>query len=120
MSTGKTKSQITFQMVSLYDSCSEKFVTRISNHLRDTLGVIYEFSNLKIDTDKSILLGDIEPPSHYYKDLELNYLIYNLFDYTSVEEIIREINEQVYGISLTDIPEPSKSYIVKIVSDFSS
>jgi len=120
MSTGNNTYQITFQMVSLYDQTSEKFVTRVSNHLRDTLGVIYEFANLKIDTDKSILLGDVEPPNHYYKDLELNYLIYNLFDYQNVEEIIREINEQVYGISLTDIPEPSKSYIVKIVSDFSS
>jgi len=120
MSTGKTKSQITFQMVSLYDSCSEKFVTRVSNHLRDTLGVIYEFHDLKIPKNMNILLGDIEPPSQYYKDLELNYLIYNLFDYQNVEEIIREINEQVYGISLTDIPEPNKSYIVKIVSDFSS
>ena len=120
MSTEHTKSQITFQMVSLYDSSAEKFLTRISNHLRDTLGVIYEFSNLKIDTDKSILLGDIEPPSHYYKDLELNYLTFNLFDYQNVEEIIREINEEIYGENLVTIPDPNKSYIIKIVSDFSS
>ena len=77
--------QITFQMVSLYDSSLEKFVTRISNHLRDSLSIIYEFSDLKIDTDRSILLGDIEPPSKYYSDLELHYLVFNLFDYQSVE-----------------------------------
>jgi len=120
MSTGNNTYQITFQMVSLYDQTSEKFVTRVSNHLRDTLGVIYEFANLKIDTDKSILLGDVEPPNHYYDDIELNYLTFNLFDYTSVEEIIREINEEIYGENLVTIPDPNKSYIVKIVSDFSS
>ena len=120
MSTGINTYQITFQMVSLYDSSAEKFVTRISNHLRDTLGVIYEFHDLKIHKNINILLGDVEPPQHYYKDLELNYLIYNLFDYTSVEEIIREINEEIYGENLVTIPDPNKSYIVKIVSDFSS
>ena len=92
MSTGNNTYQITFQMVSLYDQTAETFVQRVSNHLRDTLGVMYEFPDLKIHKNMNILLGDVEPPNHYYKDLELNYLIYNLFDYTSVEEIIREIN----------------------------
>ena len=119
METGTTKYQITFQMVSIYDSSLEKFVTRISNHLRDTLGVIYEFHDLKIHKNMNILLGDIEPPNHYYKDLELNYLTFNLFDYQNVEEIIREINEEIYGENLVTIPDPNKSYIVKIVSDFS-
>ena len=92
MSAGNNTYQITFQMVSLYDQTAETFVQRVSNHLRDTLGVMYEFPDLKIHKNMNILLGDVEPPNHYYKDLELNYLIYNLFDYTSVEEIIREIN----------------------------
>ena len=120
METGTTKYQITFQMVSLYDSCLEKFVTRISNHLRNTLGVMYEFSDLKIHTNKNILLGDVEPPYHYYKDLELHYLIFNLFHYQNVEEIIKDINEEIYGKSLVEIPDENKSYVVKIVSDFSS
>ena len=68
----------------------------------------------------NILLGDVEPPQHYYDDIELKYLIYNLFDYTSVEEIIKEINEEIYGENLVTIPDPNKSYIIKIVSDFSS
>ena len=118
--TGISTYQITFQMVSLYDQTAEKFVTRISNHLRDTLGVIYEFSNLKIHKNMNILLGDVEPPSQYYSDLELNYLIFNLFDYTSVEEIIKEINQEIYGDNLVTIPDPNKSYIIKIISDFSS
>jgi len=80
---------------------------------------MYEFSNLKIDKDKNILLGDVEPPSEYYNDIELNYLTFNLLDYTSVEEIIKEINEEVYGDNLVTIPDPNKSYIVKLVSDFS-
>ena len=117
--TGNNTYQITFQMVSLYDSSLEKFVTRISNYLRDTLGVMYEFSHLKIHTNKNILLGDIQPPSHYYKDLELHYLIFNLFDYSSVEEIIKDINEEIYGENLVTIPNPNKSYIIKIISDFS-
>lgn len=112
--------QITFQMVSLYDSSLEKFVTRISNQLRDTLGVMYEFSDLKIHRNKNILLGDIEPPNHYYKDLELHYLKFNLFDYTTVEEIIKDINKEIYGENLVTIPDSSKSFIIKIVSDFSN
>ena len=117
--TGNNTYQITFQMVSLYDQTSEKFLTRVSNHLRDTLGIMYEFSNLKIDKNKNILLGDVEPPSDYYSDLELNYLIYNLFDYQNVEDIIRDINIEIYGENLVTIPDPNKSYIIKIVSDFS-
>ena len=117
--TGNTKYHITFQTVSIYDQSLEKFVERTSNHLRDTLGIMYEFSNLKIDKDKNILLGDIQPPSHYYKDLELHYLIFNLFDYPSVEEIIKDINQEIYGENLVTIPDLNKSYIIKIVSDFS-
>jgi len=118
--TGNNTYQITFQMVSLYDETSEKFVERISNHLRDTLGIMYEFSNLKIDKNKNILLGDVEPPSEYYSDLDLYYLVFNLFDYQNVEEIIKEINQEIYGENLVTIPDPNKSYIIKIVSDFSS
>ena len=67
----------------------------------------------------NILLGDVEPPSQYYKDLDLYYLVFNLFDYQNVEEIIKEINQEIYGENLVTIPDPNKSYIIKIVSDFS-
>ena len=117
--TGNNTYQITFQMVSLYDSSVEKFVTRVSNHLRDTLGVMYEFPDLKIDKNMNILLGDVEPPSDYYSDLDLYYLVFNLFDYQNVEEIIKEINQEIYGENLVTIPDPNKSYIIKLVSDFS-
>lgn len=116
---GNNTYQITFQMVSLYDQTSEKFVTRISNHLRDSLSIIYDFPDLKIHKNMNILLGDVEPPSEYYSDLELHYLIYNLFNYQNVEEIIKEINQEIYGENLVTIPDPNKSYILKIVSDFS-
>ena len=118
--TGNNTYQITFQMVSLYDQTSEKFVTRISNHLRDSLSIIYDFPDLKIHKNKNILLGDVEPPSEYYSDLDLYYLVFNLFDYQNVEEIIKEINQEIYGENLVTIPDPNKSYIIKIVSDFSS
>ena len=115
----KHKYHITFQMVSLYDQSLEKFVERTSNHLRDSLSIIYDYSDLKINTDRSILLGDIEPPNEYYRELELHYLIFNLFDYSSVEEIIKDINEEIYGENLVTIPNTNKSYIIKIISDFS-
>ena len=119
--TGNNTYQITFQMVSLYDQTSEKFVTRISNHLRDSLSIIYDFPDLKINNkNMNILLGDVEPPSQYYKDLDLYYLVFNLFDYQNVEEIIKEINQEIYGENLVTIPDPNKSYIIKIISDFSS
>lgn len=117
--TGTTKYHITFQTVSLYDQSLEKFVERTSNHLRDSLSIIYEYSDLKINTDRIILLGDIEPPSHYYKDLELHYLVFNLFNYPSVEEIIKDINEEIYGENLVTIADSNLSYIIKIISDFS-
>ena len=118
--TGNNTYQITFQMVSLYDQTSEKFVTRISNHLRDSLSIIYDFPDLKINNkNMNILLGDVEPPSQYYKDLDLYYLVFNLLDYQNVEEIIKEINQEIYGENLVTIPDPNKSYIVKIVSNFS-
>jgi len=119
--TGNNTYQITFQMVSLYDQTSEKFVTRISNHLRDSLSIIYDFPDFKIhNKNMNILLGDVEPPSQYYKDLDLYYLVFNLFDYQNVEEIIKEINQEIYGENLVTIPDPNKSYIIKLVSDFSS
>ena len=118
--TGNNTYQLTFQMVSLYDQTSEKFVTRISNHLRDSLSIIYDFPDLKINNkNMNILLGDVEPPSEYYSDLDLYYLVFNLFDYQNVEEIIKEINQEIYGENLVTIPDPNKSYIIKIVSDFS-
>ena len=117
--TGDNTYQITFQMVSLNDSSVEKFVTRVSNHLRDPLSIIYDFPDLKIHKNMNILLGDVEPPSEYYRDLELHYLVFNLFSYPSVEEIIKEINQEIYGENLVTIPDPNKSYIIKIVSDFS-
>ena len=118
--TGNNTYQLTFQMVSLYDQTSEKFVTRISNHLRDSLSIIYDFPDLKINNkNMNILLGDVEPPSQYYKDLDLYYLVFNLLDYQNVEEIIKEINQEIYGENLVTIPDPNKSYIIKIVSNFS-
>ena len=47
MSTGKTKSQITLQLVSVYDRTLEQYVERVSNYLRDSLSITYEFIDLK-------------------------------------------------------------------------
>ena len=47
MSTGHTKSQITLQLVSVYDRTIEHYVERVSNYLRDSLSITYEFIDLK-------------------------------------------------------------------------
>jgi hypothetical protein len=46
MSTGHTKSQITLQLVSVYDRTLEHYVERVSNYLRDSLSITYEFIDL--------------------------------------------------------------------------
>ena len=121
--TGKTKSQITLQLVSVYDSTIEHYVERVSNYLRDSLSITYEFIDLKNYENKNemdIVLGDIEPPSYFSLDKNIHYLEFYLFDYSSVEDIIKDINIEVYGESLVEIPDTKNIYIIKIISDFSS
>ena len=123
MSTGKTKSQITLQLVSVYDSTIERYVERVSNYLRDSLSITYEFIDLKNFENKNemdIVLGDIEPPSYFSLNKNIHYLEFYLFDYSSVEDIIKDINIEVYGESLVEIPDTKNIYIIKIISDFSS
>ena len=123
MSTGKTKSQITLQLVSVYDSTIERYVERVSNYLRDSLSITYEFIDLKNFENKNemdIVLGDIEPPSYFSLNKNIHYLKFYLFDYSSVEDIIKDINIEVYGVSLVEIPDTKNIYIIKIISDFSS
>ena len=123
MSTGKTKSQITLQLVSVYDRTLEQYVERVSNYLRDSLSITYEFIDLKNFENKNemdIVLGDIEPPSYFSLNKNIHYLEFYLFDYSSVEDIIKDINIEVYGESLVEIPDTKNIYIIKIISDFSS
>ena len=123
MSTVHTKSQITLQLVSVYDRTLEQYVERVSNYLRDSLSITYEFIDLKNFENKNemdIVLGDIEPPSYFSLDKNIHYLEFYLFDYSSVEDIIKDINIEVYGESLVEIPDTKNSYIIKIISDFSS
>ena len=123
MEKGKTKTKITFQIVSEYDQTLEKFVERVSRYLRDYLAISYDFSDIrKFSTNKELdlVLGDIIPPLAVFEKEVVHFLIYNLFDFQSVDDIIKEINEEIYGESLIEIPNENKSYVVKIVSDFSS
>ena len=123
MNTGHTKSQITLQLVSVYDRTIEHYVERVSSYLRDSLSITYEFIDLKNYENKNemdIVLGDIEPPSYFSLNKNIHYLDFYLFDYSSVEDIIKDINIEVYGESLVEIPDTKNIYIIKIISDFSS
>lgn len=123
MSTVHTKSQITLQLVSVYDRTLEHYVERVSNYLRDSLSITYEFIDLKNYENKNemdIVLGDIEPPSYFSLDKNIRYLEFYLFDYSSVEDIIKDINIELYGESLVEIPDTKNIYIIQIISDFSS
>jgi hypothetical protein len=123
METGRTKTQITFQVSSEYDRTLESFVERVSRYISDYASISYDFSDIrKFVTNKELdlVLGDIIPPDLVCEGQVIQYLIFNLFDYQSVEEIIRDINEEIYGKSLVEIPDENKSYVVKIISNFSS
>ena len=123
MEKGKTKTKITFQIVSEYDQTLEKFVERVSRYLRDYLAISYDFSDIrKFSTNKELdlVLGDIIPPSFVLgKEENIKTIEYHLFDYPSVEDIIKEVNFEVYGESLVQIPNSDIIYIIKIISDFS-
>ena len=80
------------------------------------LAFTQQFSTNK---ELDLVLGDIIPPDLVCEGEVIQYLIFNLFDYQSVEEIIKDINVEIYGQSLVEIPDQNKSYVVKIISDFS-
>ena len=119
----KTKSQVTLQLVSIYDSTHEHYVERVSRYLRDSLSVTYDFMHFRKvpkNREMDLVFGDIIPPS-FVLDSEENIktIEYHLFDYPSVEDIIKEVNVEVYGEELVQIPDSDIIYIIKIVSDFS-
>jgi len=120
---GKTKSQVTLQLVSLYDMTHEHYVERVSRYLRDSLSVTYDFMNFRKvpkTREMDLVFGDIIPPSFVLGSEEnVRTIEYHLFDYPSVEDIIKEVNVEVYGENLVTIPDSNKIYIIKIVSDFS-
>ena len=120
---GKTKSQVTLQLVSIYDMTHEHYVERVSRYLRDSLSVTYDFMNFRKvpkTREMDLVFGDIIPPSFVLGSEEnIKTIEYHLFDYPSVEDIIKEVNVEVYGESLVQIPNSDIIYLIKIVSDFS-
>src|SRR5210317_1548812 len=122
--TGNNTYQITLQLVSIYDMTHEHYVERVSRYLRDSLSVTYDFMNFRNVPNKNremdLVFGDIIPPSFVLgKEENIKTIEYHLFDYPSVEDIIKEVNVEVYGKSLVQIPDSDIIYIIKIVSDFS-
>ena len=121
--TGNNTYQITLQLVSLYDMTHEHYVERVSRYLRDSLSVTYHFMNFRKvpkNREMDLVFGDIIPPSFVLGSEEnIKTIEYHLFDYPSVEDIIKEVNVEVYGKSLVQIPNSKIIYIIKIISDLS-
>jgi len=71
--------------------------------------------------EMDLVFGDIIPPSFVLGSEEnIKTFEYYLFDYPTVEDIIKEVNVEVYGESLIQIPDSDIIYIIKIISDFSN
>jgi hypothetical protein len=92
---------LTFQFISLYDRTIFHFVERVTQHLRES---IYILKDERLNgIGESLTLGDIIPEK--YLSTKSNWYIYQLDQYQDLEDIIQQLNQDLYGTNLTDIPE---------------
>jgi hypothetical protein len=109
----KTNS-LTFQFISWYDRTIFHFVERVTQHLRES---IYILNDEKLNGIKEALtLGDIIPDK--YLSTESNWYIYQIDPYLDVEDIILQLNKDIFGENLIDIPDPEVDVVVKFVHGF--
>ena len=105
---------LTFQFISCYDRTIFHFVERVTQHLRESIHVILEESIN--NSHESVTLGDIIPDK-YLSD-ESRHLIYLLQNYSCVEDIILQLNKDIFGEDLIEIPDPENDVVVKFVYGF--
>jgi hypothetical protein len=101
--------KIIFQYNSYLDSSVFKTVSRLSDQLKEV--IYFNLEDLKEDQT----IGDINPimKSDANNLKELNY---ELRSESEVENVIRQINFDIFGESLVEIPTPEFIYIIKIIS----
>jgi hypothetical protein len=101
--------KIIFQYNSYLDSSVFKTVSRLSDQLKEV--IYFKLENFKEDQT----IGDIDPKikSDTQNFKELNY---ELWSESDVENVIKQINFDIFGESLVEIPNPDFIYVIKIVS----
>jgi hypothetical protein len=112
----KTQENLTFQFISFYDRTIFHFVERVTQHLRESIYVILEES-IK-DSQESLTLGDIIPDK--YISTKSNWYIYQMDQYQDVEDIIQQLNQDLYGTNLIEMSDPEIDVVVKFVHGFNS
>jgi hypothetical protein len=104
-------STIKFQFISLYDRTIFHFVERVTQHLRESIHVILEESIN--NSHESVTLGDIIPDN--YLSTKSRHFVYLLQDYSDVEDIILQLNKDIFGEDLIEIPDTENDIVVKFV-----
>ena len=103
-----------FQFISGYDNTIFHFVERVTQHFRES---IYILNDEKLNGIKEPLaLGDIIPAK--YLSIKSNWYIYQMDQYQDVEDIIQQLNQDLYVTNLTDIADPEDDVVVNFVHGF--
>jgi len=98
----------TFQFTNFYDRNTIEFSERVTQHLRES---IYIFSDEKLNGIKeSLTLGDILPEK--YLSTKSYWFIYQMDQYQDVEDIILQLNRDIFAEDLSD---PEIDIVVKFV-----
>jgi hypothetical protein len=105
--------KIIFQYNSYLDSSVFKTVSRLSDQLKEV--IYFNLEDLKEDQT----IGDINPimKSDANNLKELNY---ELRSESEVENVIRQINFDIFGDSLVEIPDPNNTYSIFITCHLDS
>jgi hypothetical protein len=107
----------TFQFTNFYDRNNLEFTERVTKHLRESIYLLMDETEIPKNETDSIILGDII----YEKFLssESRHFVYFLEDYNALDEIINQLNIDIFGEELADIPDSDIDLVVKIVYNFS-
>ena len=110
------RNTLTFQFTNCYDRNNLEFTNRLTQHLRES---IYILTDEKLNGIKeSLTLGDIIPERYLSSDS--NWYIYKMDQYQDVEDIIQQLNQDLYGTNLIEMPDPEIDVVVKFVHGFNS
>jgi hypothetical protein len=102
---------LTFQFTNLYDRNNLEFTKRVTQHLRESIYILTDESHNGIK--QSLILGDIIPEK-YLSDASRHFIYLSQY-YSCVEDIIIQLNNDIFGEDLIEIPDPDIDIVVKFV-----